>query len=386
MNFLQKVKGLFGFGNNNQNSVILSAAPKEKKGGGLRNYIKRQFTGKADLQISKWESAIASAQNIDFPNRYQLYQLYDWAVKDTHLRSQLRTAHITVKRSDFIVQNANDKANNEKLSALFEKPWFEKYLTHALDSEFYGHSLVEFDPELDDAKEFKKIHLIPREHVRPETGEVLMRPYDQKGISYKAEPFKNWLIEIGEPDSLGLLEVASREVIWKLYGRKDWSIRSEKFGMPLVALKTSSTDEVELDKKQNMLENFGTNSWALLDDEDEITMLESKGPGGHDVYKDNIELCDKYISKLINGQTGTSDEKAFVGGAEVHERLLDDYAFARLFFLESHINFELIPFLIGHGYPLQGAKFRFVDLIKKEKTDKTAEKPKPEETKKQTVK
>lgn len=383
MNFLQKVKGLFGFGNNASNSVILSAAIKDKKGGGLRNHIQRQFAGKADLQISKWESAITAAKNVLFPIRYQLYQLYDWAVKDTHLRSQLRTAHITVKRSDFIVESQTNKNGDEKLSVLFEKPWFEKYLSHALDSEFYGHSLVEFDPELDENKEFKKIYLIPREHVRPETSEVLMRPYDQKGISYKAEPFKNWLIEIGDADNLGLLELATREVIWKLYGRKDWSIRSEKFGMPLVALKTSSTDEVELDKKENMLANFGTNSYALLDDEDEIIMLESKGTGGHNIYKDNIELCDKYISKLINGQTGTSDEKAFVGGAQVHERLLDDYAFARLFFLESHINFELIPFLIGHGYPLQGAKFRFVDLIKKAKAD---EKPKAEDTKKPTVK
>lgn len=368
MAFKDFIIGLFLKQENIQNTTNVELNHRNQNNKGVIHRLKKQYTPKADFQIKKWENAIVMAQNPDTPNRYQLYLLYEWAIKDAHLRSQLRTAHITVKRSDFIVQV--DNKENEELTKLFDSSWFIQYLKYALDSEFYGHSLIQFDYRKDEKGLFKEIKLVPREHVRPETHEVLVRPYDNKGINYKEKPFDSWLVEIGEADDLGLLEVATREVIWKLYGRKDWSVRSEKFGMPVTALNTSSSDEKELNAKEDMLANFAANSYVLLDDEDEIKFLESTNSGnGHLIYKDNIELCDKYMSKLINGQTGSSDEKAFAGSAGVHERILSDYGFARLDFLESHINYKLFPFLIKHGYKLENAKFRFVDLIKKEKEE-----------------
>jgi len=54
-----------------------------------------------------------------------------------------------------------------------------------------------------------------------------------------------------------------------------------------------------------------------------------------------------------------------VGTAEVAERILDDFHHSRLRSAQNIINYELIPFLIHWGYPLEGASGRFPALDEK---------------------
>lgn len=365
MKFYQKIKDWFTpKPKGSLKGTYLNRSTNGQNKKGIRWRLQRQFTAKTKFEIDKWEDAMMQAKDPNNPNRYELYSLYAWALLDAHLFSQVRTAHITIQRSAFEVYK-NGRLD-EKLTDLFKRPWFIQYIKHILDAEFWGYSLVEFDPNMDNG-EFTQIHLIEREHVKPETREVLLRPFDQTGICYTDQPFNKWLIGIGEPNDLGLLELATKEIIYKEYSRRDWSIRSEKFGMPFIIIKTTATKESELDEKEEMAANFGSNGYALLDSDDEFELIEPKNSGGHDIYKDKAEYCDKNISKLINGQTSTSDEKSFAGSAAVHERLLNDYSYSRLRRILYHINFELFPFLIQHGYPLKGAKLQFKDLIAKTK-------------------
>lgn len=170
-------------------------------------------------------------------------------------------------------------------------------------------------------------------------------------------------MELGEPDDLGLLQVLAREAIWKNYSRTDWSRHSEKFGMPYITIKTTTKDEKEIDKLEDMASNFGSNGYAILDDEDDFSLVESSKTDAYKIYLEKVNYCDAQISKVISGQTGTSDEKSFVGSAEVHERILEEYILAMLRDFQDHCNFELFPFLIRHGYPLQGLMLQFTDLL-----------------------
>jgi hypothetical protein len=122
--------------------------------------------------------------------------------------------------------------------------------------------------------------------------------------------------------------------------------------------------------------NFACNGYFIGDrTQDEIKYLESSARGNaHLIYENNIRLIDEQISKLMNGQTSTADTKAFVGAAQVHERLMDDWHSSRLRRFSNIINYELIPFLIYHGYPLDGATGRFTDLDADE-TDQTPDEP-----------
>ena len=88
----------------------------------------------------------------------------------------------------------------------------------------------------------------------------------------------------------------------------------------------------------------------------------------------------------MNGQTGTSDEKSFVGSAEVHERVLDKFTEARLKRVQDIVNYKLLPFLQYHGYPITDkTSFCFSALKRKAEgssdTPKQSGKPEsPEET------
>lgn len=135
-----------------------------------------------------------------------------------------------------------------------------------------------------------------------------------------------------------------------------------------------------------MAANFGSNGWIIRDVEEEVNIVQVASRAGAENFKDMALFCDSQISKLMNGQTGTTDEKAFEGSAEVHERVLDKFNEARLKRVQDIVNYKLLPFLQYHGYPITDkTSFSFPSLKRKaEGTSDTPKQPKkpevPEET------
>lgn len=310
-----------------------------------------------DATLRRWKDAVMAAEDPKNPRREYLMRLYDRVMEDNFLLSQVRTARFNVQMAGFIIEQNNRE--NAKLVELLDTPWFFKYLQYAVDTEMYGFSLIE--AETDNDGFIKELSLIPRTHVKPEVGEVLLTISDLKGIPIELIEDEFNLISIGDPEDLGLLKSLSKAVIRKQYNLTDWGRRNERFGMPFVIAKTATRDKDELDAKEAMLSNFGANAYAILDDEDEIELIEpdSNSGGGHKSFSDLNEYIDNLISITVNGQTGTTDEKAYVGSAEVHERKENKYTKARMRRIQYHINEKLIPFLVNLGYPLINCKFSF---------------------------
>lgn len=344
---------------------------------GLRRKVKRTYKFKVKAEMEQLRKAVLFAENPLRPDRRNLYSIYFDVADDDQVTTQIRVAQSTIGCAPFEVYTKKGKPD-ETLTELFERTWFKEYLKRSIETEFWGHSLIEFNDKKKDP-EFSNIVLIPREHVRPEYGDVLQQTSDSSGIQFRDnKEFKN-LIEIGTRENLGLFKKIAKPYIRKHYADTDWSIYSEKFGMPTIIARTTSRDKSELDAKENMLANIGANGWAILDDQDEIDFMESNNQNGYLTFEKRMELADKQIAKIINGQSSTSDEKAYVGSAEVHERILDDFTKDRLQDIQNHIRDFLIPFLIRHDYPLIGAKFEFTELRKAEgSTDKSPEKKKPQ--------
>lgn len=347
----------------------MSADTTIKRKNILSNRIVPENIPKANVAMDRLKMAVDLTKSIESPDRIMLYSIYEQIKKDTHLLSQLRTANNTVIQRQFIVI---DKSKNENSEALeyFEKSWFSDYLSYAIDSEFWGHSLIEL-ADFEDG-EFKTANLLNRYNVIPELGKIKLRSSDDisKAIDYRSRLSLFNLIEIGETHDLGLFEVASREVIWKSYSRADWSQASEKFGMPMLVIRTDTSNDTELDKIEQYAQNFGSNSYTILNKEDEVEIASfSGGNNFYEIYDKHIKVCDAYLSKLVNGQTMTSDDGSSYSQANVHERILNDYTLARMQRLQRDINDKLIPFLIENGYKLEGLKFQFLDLIPKEEEE-----------------
>jgi SPP1 gp7 family putative phage head morphogenesis protein len=329
--------------------------------------LKRRQPYRVKMELDRLNSAILAAENPLAPNRLMLYAIYREVMRDAHLLSQTRTITNKILSSDFIIEKAG--VEDEELKKLLRRPWLTKYIKYWVEHVWHGHSLVEFCQKVDSNsklidKEFDNVVLMPREHVHPWSGQIVIDPNHTKGIPYRDKKLENILMEIGDDDDLGLLLVAAREVIYKNYSRGDWSRHSEKFGMPITIVKTATRDETELDTKAEWAANLGANGWAVLDDNDEVDLIESNRTDAYKIYLEGIKFSDEQISKLITGQTSTSDEKSFVGSAEVHERVLNVYVLSLLLALQDHINFKLIPFLVRNGYPLMDCMFKFSDIVR----------------------
>lgn len=336
------------------NKIVL---PAKKKGRLSEDLIKSPID-RVKMEMNNLRMAVEEAQDINNPRLNTLILYYENAMKDPHVSSQVHTAYNMLLAAPFIIsKNGQD---DEDLTEALRTPWFEAFLRYALEAELYGYSLIEFGQLVNG--EFESCKIFPRRHVNPIKKQILLRPTDIEGYPYFENLYALGLLEIGDPDSLGTLELITREVIWKNFARSDWSAASERFGMPFIFMKTNLDDPSEVNKRAAMLSNMGTKGWAIGDLEDEIEIKETTKSDFYKIYAENAKYCDEQISKIINGQTGTSDEKAFVGSAEVHERILNEYTDSRLRRLTTIINYELIPFLIHHGYPLDNCKFRFTEL------------------------
>ncbi|MFD0997695.1 DUF935 family protein [Ohtaekwangia kribbensis] len=329
-----------------------------------RNYI-------AEMKQDELKLAIEYAEDPIRPRRDLLYEIYRRCVEgDGHFMGEYEKAINKVVGAPFglfpIGSDADAKADPIK-TRLLKRNWFEEYVTYHEEGVFYGHSLIQFldmvASNIEGVKfEFSTIDLIDREHVRPEDGYIVIEVSDEKGIPFRDPAIAKAarLIEIGKPRNLGKLKVIAKEYIWKNYSRSDWSRHSEKFGMPFIQIKTDTTNETELKKTEEMAANFGSNLWFIGDSSDEIEIKEASFKDSYQIYREKALFCNDEMSKATTWQTGTSDEKAFVGSSEVHADILDDYTEWRKRKVTYHVNDVLIPFLIENGYPLQGYEFRYL--------------------------
>lgn len=349
--------------------------PVNKKS--IRSMVTPSYIYKVSAQFDNFRKALDLALYPLRPDRKSLYGFYREVELDDEVITQTRVACVTVKRAPFEVLFG--KKLDEKATELFTRPWFYELLEVMVKTEFWGHSLVEFTPEKNEKGEFASFSVITRDHVRPEYGDVLRQFTDTEGIKFRDPKAFPLLLEFGRADDIGLYHVVAIPALRKRYADTDWSLFSERFGSPFLVVRTQATAKQELDNKEKMAANFTSNGYAILDDQDQIDMLERKGQNGHLTYADRIALADKQIAKIINGQASTSDEKAHVGSAEVHERILNDFTFDRMVRIQNWINFGLIPFLVRNGYALDGATFEFVELRKQElkELSEPVEKPKP---------
>jgi len=323
----------------------------------VTNQVIASQRARARKDIKAWRTALQMAENVDRPKRLLLYNLYDELILDAHLSAEIQRRVLAVLGSKFSVVDSDGETNND-LTNLFKKPWFYQFMEIAMDSIFWGHSLIQIG-EMEDG-EIKDIELVKRRHVIPEKGVFVFRQGDEKGIIYRDNPeYSDWLIEIGKRDDFGLLNKCTPHILYKRFAQAAWSEHAEIFGMPLRFGKTNVKDTESLNRMENMLAEMGAAAYAVVDDNESIEFVETNGGKG-EIYQNLIKGTNDEISKLINGAViGDSSEGGSRSKEEVGERLGKIITKADKDNFISLVNFTLIPKLIEHGYPLDGYQLQF---------------------------
>jgi hypothetical protein len=340
--------------------------------------IKSPPVRNVSYEIGDIKTAVTLATNFDRPDRSRLLSIYDYIMQDSHLSSQVMIAVNKVISEQYGLYKG--ETLDKEATRFLQSAWFEQTITWLLEAEFFGFSLVEFDL-IPKEKRIETL-LIYRNCVQPDK-KLLLLEGNINGLTVPYGDFMSELnlVQFGKPNDLGLLQKASYNVLWKFYARSDWSRTSEKFGMPFLHIKANTNVEAELDRIEEKAANFGSDGYIVTQSGDEVQMEQRSSDDIHKIYLENINYCDDQISKLINGQTATSDEKAFSGSANVQERVLEDISFARMRRVKYAVNNQLIPYLVDKGFTfLNGLEFDYA-AIKEPKANPTPtpEPPEPNE-------
>ncbi|MCD6017269.1 MAG: hypothetical protein K0S53_390 [Bacteroidetes bacterium] len=336
-----------------QNATPTQSQALPEKSNIFRTQVKYQQTlSRTRQDIATYRSALQSAESITYPNRTELYRLYKDIVMDAHLASLIDTRKKAILASSFIVTK-NGKEKLEKTEFL-QKKWFYDFTNLAMDSIFWGHSLIQFGDFVND--EFTNLSLVPREYVKPEFNVVVSNPSLMTGVSYLETPFKEWVIGVGDRNCLGLLSQAAPLVLWKKNALAGWANYIELISIPIRIGKTDTRDEKTRANMEEMLKTMGQAAYGIFDLEDTIELIESRNTSPYEIFDKMIERCNSELAKLILGQTSTSDQKSYVGAANVHERVMHQVNEADEIFIENIFTYQLVPFLNMHGLGFNNLK------------------------------
>jgi phage gp29-like protein len=308
-----------------------------------------------NLDIAKWRSAIKNAESTSNPKRIDLYDIYNDVLLDAHLTAviQKRKTAVLTRNIQFVRGGKVD----EKIMEQIDSPWFRSFIADVIDTIMWGHSVFQFY-RLD---KWIAYDLIPRKHINPINGMLLRSQTDTTGLPYRDSAFPN-LIEVGQPRDLGLLCKAAPHIIYKRNGMGDFAQFAELFGQPIREGTYDGYDEMARIKLREDLENMGSSGIFIHPENTQINLIDAPDKSGNsDLYIDLIALCNAEVSKLILGNTLTTDQgdKGTQALGTVHQDVEDKIAHSDRRFVLDTLNYDLTDVFASLGINTTNGEFVF---------------------------
>ena len=307
------------------------------------------------IDISDYTSAVKSAENVDYPRRYKLFDLYSDILMDTHLTSVIekRKNAVLCSKIEFRKNGKPDDKVNEQIAS----PWFRKLVADILDAPIWGFTLCQFYK----IGEWVNYDLSPRKHADPVRRIILRHQTDITGIPWDEYPD---LLFVGSEDELGLLAKAAPWVIYKRNTTADWAQFSEVFGMPIQEYIYDTNDDDARQRAINDAANAGSLAVFVHSKETELQLREAGNKtGSADVYERLCERCNNEISKLILGNTLTteSSENGTQALGTVHKKVEDQIAESDRRYVLDVLNYDMTEIFAAMGIDTTGGEFCFPD-------------------------
>lgn len=255
--------------------------------------------------------------------------------KYLHYASQLQTRKLAIIGEEMEVAPGDDSAAAQEIADTFlaevvEQECFADFLLDLLDALSKGYAVVQphwdttarpwrpveyewFDPRffVFDRATLKELRLRDDASGDPDgrplpPGLIVHRPRVRSGVTVRS----------------GLARPAAVAYLFQTATIAQWAVFSETFGMPLRLAKydpATSTEE-EISQLRTALINIGHNAAAMIPLGMEIEFPDARRPtSGDNVYKEQAQYWAEEVSKLVLGQTMTSDSTGQRGAqAEVH--------------------------------------------------------------------
>lgn len=320
------------------------------------------------IGLNDYMQAVRSAENVDFTQRVKLYDIYSESLMDPHLFSvvQKRKSGVLGRKIEFRRNGMPDDKVNEQISS----PWFLKFISDALDAEYWGFTLVQF---FINKKGWIDYFLVPRKHIDPVLRIIKTRQEDING-----ESFDNYadLLMIKGKEPLGILARTAPYVIYKRGTIGDWAQFSEIFGMPVRKYTYDAADPEALHNAMESAKAQGGGMDFFCPEGSNLEFVETGNTtGSSDLYSTFVDRCNAEISKAALGNTLTTEASETGTQAlgtvhqDIEEKLVEQDALAIL----NLLNYDMTDLFASLGVNTEGGMFVYVKETDLEQVKSRAE-------------
>jgi len=276
--------------------------------------------------------------------------------RDLHYLGVLGTRRRSVSQLDITVEPSDDSELAEQIAERV-RTWLKRdeltdELFDILDALGKGYSFThirwdtsegQYEPaalEYCDPRWFRfdRRDLKTPRMLNPQTGEEEILPPFQ----YIYAPMK---AKSGLPLRSGLARVALWAWLFKAFTQRDWAIFTQTYGQPLrIGKYGPGTSEEDRKTLFRAVANIAGDCAAIIPESMMIEFQEAKSIGAStDHYERRSDWLDKQTSKLVLGQTSTTDaETGGLGSGKEHRQVQEDIERADAKQLGAIINRDLI--------------------------------------------
>jgi phage gp29-like protein len=335
---------------------------KEQAGPLATSFARNPRGGHPAAGLTPEALAVILRSSIDGSPRRYLELAEDMEERFIQYSSVLSSRKRAVRRLEISVKaagnDAADLAEAELVRQVVGSAAFRTVLIHLLDAIGKSYSAVEmiWDTRTKPWKPVKFKHRDPRFFEAPEADPEHLMLLNDHG---REDLWPNtWIVHKAKAKSGltirgGLARPATWLYLFQAFNIKDWAIFAEAYGQPLRVGKfnpgASDTDKAVL---LEAVHNIGADYAAIIPQAMAIEFVKAEIAGSTDLYERRADWLDRQCSKLVLGQTGTTDSQSGSGYAQakVHDDVREDIVDSDAEELAATLNEQLVPPLIGFNF------------------------------------
>lgn len=259
----------------------------------------------------------------------------DMEERDLHYAGVLTARKLQVSGLEVTVEAASDDANDienaDLVRAFFDRPEFETEVVDMLDAIGKGFSCTEIiwdtsegDWRIEELK-WRDPRWFTFDDVTGETP-LLREPGENAALTPYKWIFHQAKAKSGLPIRGGLARAVCWTFLFKAFTMKDWAIFCEAYGQPLrIGKWGEGASEADKEILLKAVANIGVDYSAIIPASMTVDFVKADVTGSIELYEKRCNFLDQQVSKVVLGQTGTTD--AIAGGyavGKVHDGTKND--------------------------------------------------------------
>ena len=327
------------------------------------------------LTPEKLASVLRDVRTGECPAEY-LELVQDMEMRDLHYRSVLSTRKDAVCGLEIRVEPASDDKHDIEIAQAVENDIiknrsarFVPLLRDMLDALAKGFSVNEITWDTS-GKTWKPQKYVWKDsrwfQYDKETGQTLML---RDELTTELHPLIQNKFIIHEPHLISGTQIAGGLALpalfyfmLKSYDVTSWAAFIDRYGFP-IRLGNSSRKATQDDIKtlRRAIASIGADFGAVIPEGATIEIIESKTSSENtDAYQKMATWIDKQISKLVLGQTMTTDDGSSRAQGEVHEEVRQDIAAADSIAIADTLNSSLVVPYVNFNF---GVQERYPEIV-----------------------